>query len=335
MSPESKAVSYGLAPGMRNHDPAKAPETALKTSPAKARCRWLRTLNVTDAPAHTDRPHCGSLGHVLPFPESCRLARQFGFDAVNADRHFLREHGPGQALQLIEQYHLKPGAFAFSAAFNACHADAEFEQSLTTFEQDLSLCREAGFDRCVGYVQPSSDTLPYYDHFALLCRRLKRIKPLLEAYGVRLGLEFIGPTTMRRQRRFDFIHTLDGIRALIAAAGSQHCVGIKLDAFHWYTSGAGLLDIEKLAPEEVVYVEVNDGLDGDYDRFTLPEFQRELPGATGTIDLTGMLNKLDALGFEGPVVVEPWNARLREMRPSEAIGKAKAALDRCLARANL
>jgi sugar phosphate isomerase/epimerase len=78
--------------------------------------------------------------------------------------------------------------------------------------------------------------------------------------------------------RFDFIHTLDGIRALIAAANSQHCVGIKLDAFHWYTSGAGLLDIEKLSPEEVVYVEINDGLKGDYDRFTLPEFQRELPG---------------------------------------------------------
>ena len=81
----------------------------------------------------------------------------------------------------------------------------------------------------------------------------------VEAHTVRLGLEFIGPTTMRRQRRFDFIHTLDGVRALIAAAHAQNCVGLKLDAFHWYTSGAGLLDIEKLSAEEVVYVEVNDG----------------------------------------------------------------------------
>ena len=230
--------------------------------------RWLRTLNVTDAPAHTDSPHCGSIGHVLPFQESCRLAQKFGFDAVNADRHFLREHGPDQALHLMKQYHLKPGAFAFSAAFNACYTDADFENSLAGFEQDLSLCRDAGFNRCVGYVQPSSDTLVYYDHFELLCRRLKRIKPMLEAYSVRLGLEFIGPTTMRRQRRFDFIHTIDGIRALVAAANAQNCVGIKLDAFHWYTSGAGLLDIEKLSPEEVVYVEVNDGLSGGFDRFT-------------------------------------------------------------------
>ena len=320
---------------MKNHNLETVPEGALKTSRTDSRSRWLRTLNVTDAPAHTDSPHCGSIGHVLPFQESCRLAQKFGFDAINADRHFLREHGPNQAIQLMKRHDLKPGAFAFSAAFNGCYSDSDFEQSLTPFEQDLSLCRDAGFKCCVGYVQPSSNTLDYYDHFALLCRRIKRIKPLLEAYAVRLGLEFIGPTTMRRERRFDFIHTIDGIRALIAAAHSRHCVGIKLDAFHWYTSGAGLLDIERLSPEEVVYVEVNDGLDGDYDRFTLPEFQRELPGATGTIDLTGMLRTLDALEFNGPIVVEPWNEQLRKMSPSDAIEKTKIALDRCLEKADI
>jgi sugar phosphate isomerase/epimerase len=320
---------------MKNPDLGKTPEAASVKPPMNSRRRWLRTLNVTDAPAHTDRPHCGSIGHVLPFQESCRLAQKFGFDAINADRSFLREHHPNQAIDLMKQHDLKPGAFAFSAAFNECYTDADFEQSLTAFEQDLALCREAGFTCCVGYVQPSSNRLDYYEHFALLCSRMKRIRPLLKSYAVRLGLEFIGPTTMRRQRRFDFIHTIDGIRALIAAANSQDCVGIKLDALHWYTSGAGLLDIEKLSPEEVVYVEINDGLKGDYDRFTLPEFQRELPGSTGTIDLTGMLKKLDVLGFEGPIVVEPWNAQLREMSPPDAIEKAKIALDRCLEKANL
>ena len=112
-------------------------------------------------------------------------------------------------------------------------------------------------------------------------------------------------------------------------------MGFKLDALHWYTSGAGLLDIEKFFPGEVVYVELNDGLKGDYDRFTLPEFQRELPGATGTIDIAGMLGKLDAIGFDGPVVVEPWNAQLREMSPADAIEKAKIALDNSLKKAGI
>lgn len=292
--------------------------------------RWLRTLNVTDAPSHTDGPHCGSIGHVLPFPESCRLAEHFGFDAVNADRSFLKEQGPAQVVNILRQYDLQPGAIAFSAAFHASYTDPEFEQSLTGFEQDLALGAEAGFKCSVGYVQPSSDTFRYYDHFALLCGRLKRVKELLERYNVRLGLEFIGPTTMRLSRNFDFIHTLDGLRALIAAAEAQKFVGFKLDAMHWYTSGAGLLDIEKLSPEEIVYVEINDGLKGEYDRFTLPEFDRELPGATGTIDVARMLRTIDALGFDGPVVVEPWNAQLRAMDPADAIAMVKKALDRCL-----
>ncbi len=317
--------------------------SALKTStgvslPVTApprRSRWVRTLNVTDAPAHTDDPHCGSIGHVLAFPESCRLAEKFEYDAVNADRSFLKEHGPAQVVSLLKQHKLEPGAFAFSAAFNACHSDPDFEQSLEGFEQDLALCREAGFKCCVGYVQPSSDRLDYYDHFSLLLGRLKRIKPRLEAYDVRLGLEFIGPTTMRVRRKFDFIHTMDGIRSLIAAANAQNRVGLKLDTIHWYTSGAGLLDIEKLAPDEVVYVEINDGLKGDYDRFTLPEFQRELPGAVGTVDVAGMLGKLDTLGFDGPVVVEPWNEQLREMSPVDAIEKTKLALDLSLKKAGI
>ena len=320
---------------MENNDLKGSPGTSPPVASLPRRGHWLRTLNVTDAPAHTDDPHCGSMGHILSFPESCRLAEKFGFDAVNADRLFLKEHGPFQTVSLLKQHKLKAGVFAFSAAFNECFSDSDFEQSLTKFEQDLSLCREAGFKCCVGYVQPSSDTRNYYEHFALLCDRLKRIKPLLKTYDVRLGLEFIGPTTMRVQRKFDFIHTMDGIRGLIAAANTQDCVGIKLDAFHWYTSGAGLLDIEKLSPGEVVYVEINDGLKGDYDRFTLPEFQRELPQANGTIDIAGMLEKLDAIGFDGPVVVEPWNAQLREMSPADAVEKVKLALDLSLKKAGI
>lgn len=320
---------------MENNDLKGSPGTSSPVAPLPPRGHWLRTLNVTDAPAHTDAPHCGSMGHVLSFPESCRLAEKFGFDAVNADRLFLKEHGPLQTVSLLKQHKLKAGVFAFSAALNECFSDSDFERSLTKFEQDLLLCREAGFKCCVGYVQPSSDTRNYYEHFALLCDRLKRIKPLLKTYDVHLGLEFIGPTTMRVQRKFDFIHTMDGIRGLIAAANTQDCVGIKLDAFHWYTSGAGLLDIEKLSPGEVVYVEINDGLKGDYDRFTLPEFQRELPQANGTIDIAGMLEKLDAIGFSGPVVVEPWNAQLREMNPADAVEKVKLALDNSLKKAGI
>ncbi len=67
----------------------------------------------------------------------------------------------------------------------------------------------------------------------------------------------------------------------------------------------------------------------------MPEFQRELPGTTGTIDLTGMLRRLDALGFRGPVVVEPWNKQIREMTPADAVRKVKNVLDLSLSAAGI
>jgi hypothetical protein len=49
----------------------------------------------------------------------------------------------------------------------------------------------------------------------------------------------------------------------------------------------------------------------------------------------GMLRKLDALGFNGPVVLEPWNAQLREMNPVDAVEKVKLALDLSLKNAGI
>ena len=129
---------------MEDNDLKPSSGLILPESAPSHRSRWLRTLNVTDAPSHTEDPHCGSIGHVLSFPESCRMAKKYGFDAVNADRSFVREQGAPNAADLMQQHNIQPGAFAFSAAFNACYTDGEFEQSLTHFEKDLEACREAG-----------------------------------------------------------------------------------------------------------------------------------------------------------------------------------------------
>lgn len=62
------------------------------------------------------------------------MAADFGFDAVNADRSLLKERGPGEAIELMKHYDLQPVAFAFSAAFNQCHFNTEFDRSLAVFE---------------------------------------------------------------------------------------------------------------------------------------------------------------------------------------------------------
>jgi len=102
------------------------------------------------------------------------------------------------------------------------------------------------------HVLPWSETgMPFGEHFRLTSRRLEACAPLLRAGGLRVGLEFIGAFGLRRVRRRDFVHTLEGVRCLVAAAGCEDLVGLKLDSYHWWATGGSLEDILKLDPHEV------------------------------------------------------------------------------------
>ncbi len=72
------------------------------------------------------------------------------------------------------------------------------------------------------------------------------------------------------------------------------------------------MDVASIPLEQIVHVHINDAPSG----VALPDLvdnERELPGATGEIDLTGFLETLSRIGYDGPVAVETfWN------RPKEA-----------------
>ena len=59
--------------------------------------------------------------------------------------------------------------------------------------------------------------------------------------------------------------------------------------------------------------------------------KRELPAATGVIDVASFLSALQAMGFDGPVRAEPFNDAVRKMVPAEALVATKAAMDKAFA----
>ncbi len=65
---------------------------------------------------------------------------------------------------------------------------------------------------------------------------------------------------------------------------------------------------------DVVTVHINDapkhlGPDEQLDNV------RALPGETGLLDVTGFLQALQQIGYDGPVTAEPFSQRLSEMTP--------------------
>ncbi len=95
---------------------------------------------------------------------------------------------------------------------------------------------------------------------------------MLAQYGIRLGLEFIGPYTGRKDKKYTFIYTAEEMLGLAKDCGEN--VGLLFDAYHWYT-GANNRDVFDHIPDErcIVSVHVNDAPDG-IDRLELPDSAR-------------------------------------------------------------
>jgi sugar phosphate isomerase/epimerase len=148
----------------------------------------------------------------------------------------------------------------------------------------------------------------------------------LGEHGCRLGLEFIGPRTLRVDKPYGFIYSMGGMLALAHAIGTGN-VGLLLDCWHWYTGLGTVSDLMGLTNEDVVHVHVNDAPDGVYVGDQIDN-KRALPNETGVIDLVGFLSALQKIGYDGPVSPEPFSQSVREMAAQDAVQTTHDALDK-------
>ncbi len=174
---------------------------------------------------------------------------------------------------------------------------------------------EIGGTRVFTWIRPSSDERVYEENWRFHVERLTPIAEILEAYGCRFGLEFVGPKTMRDAARYPFIYRMDEMLELGAAISPT--TGLLLDCWHWYTSGGTLEAIRALTPQQVVYVHVNDA-PADVPIEQQVDTVRALPGETGMIDIVGFLQALQVIGYDGPVVPEPFKQDLADLPSDDA-----------------
>jgi len=187
----------------------------------------------------------------------------------------------------------------------------------------------AGVTRVGTWLTPNSDTLTYRQHFDQTAGRLREIGTVLKDHGLRLGLEYVGTQRSLVSRRYPFVHTLAETRELIAAAGTGN-LGLVLDTWHWWTAGDTTDEIRALANADVVSVDLNDAPAG-IEKRDQRDNQRELPMATGEIDVAAFLAALQAIGYDGPVRPEPFNQAVNAMENDEACAVASAGLHKAMA----
>jgi sugar phosphate isomerase/epimerase len=176
---------------------------------------------------------------------------------------------------------------------------------------------------------PCHDTLPYLQNFRQHVTRLRNVARTLKEHDVRLGLEYVGPKTSWASRRYVFIHTLAEMKDLSAEINTGN-VGFVLDSWHWWHAGDTVADLLALKGSEVIAVDLNDA-PAAIPKDQQPDGRRELPCATGVIDVGAFLKALNEIGYDGPVRAEPFNQAVNRMPKEEACAVVAVSLKKAFA----
>lgn len=213
----------------------------------------------------------------------------------------------------------------------------DWRNDTSTFQSDLKklprlarMAQEMGCTATGTWLPPTVDQDERYFR-SQATRRFHDIASILGDFDIRLALEWVGPLTTRvdalKRGAREFVWNLPATIELIADIDAPiDNVGLLVDSFHWFTTGATVEDIAALGAK-VVYVHVNDAPDKPRDEQI--DNQRLLPG-DGVIDLDAFFEGLNGAGYTGYVAVETFNKDLWAAGPEEAARRAAEAMRRIL-----
>jgi sugar phosphate isomerase/epimerase len=277
---------------------------------------------------------CGAIGIRASQMQAIDWAHQFGFDVVDADGGYLARIGDDERRRLLDHMQSVHVGWAMAGVpFEYREDEARFLAGMNGFRPYAEALRKAGVERVTTWIMPSHKDRPFIANFRLHASRLREIARVLADNNTRFGLEYVAPRTLLLAERYPFIHTMAEMKELISEIGQPN-VGMVLDSWHWYHAGDTAADIQALKPSEVVSVDLNDAPAG-VPKDTMQDGSRELPAATGVIDVRAFLGSLAKIDFHGPVRAEPFNKAVNSMPPEQAIQATIAALKKAFAEAEV
>ena len=277
----------------------------------------------------------GAIGiRGLGLAESIELARSSGFEGLDFSIQQAAEiadaNGADSVRAMFDAAGIKFGAWGLPVNWQG----DDWRDDLAQLPRYAELAAGLGAIRCSTWCPPSSAERAFAENFAWHVERFGAIAQVLNDHGIRFGIEFIGPQTLRPADRHAFIYDMSGMLEMCDAIGTGN-VGLLLDAWHLYTSGGAVDDLDAVSSDQVVNVHVNDAPTG-LTMATYIDNDRRLPCETGVLPLAGFMEKLIAMGYDGPVTPEPFSARVNAMDdPAEAASVTASSMDQLWALAGL
>lgn len=271
----------------------------------------------------------GAIGVQVTHQELVAYALKYGFRAITPLPELSQ-------LSALEQRQVKEEMETQMLHWDAMGLPVEFRKTNEQFRKELyqlhtyaDMLQNIGARAMTTWIMPMHDELTYQQNFDQHVERLREVARVLAASDLSLALEYVGPLSLMSSGKYPFISNLAELKKLIQAIGEPN-VGVQLDAFHWYCAEETASDLLTLSPKDIITVDLNDAVAG---RSILEQLdgERELPGASGVIDLSLFLNTLAQIGYSGPVRAEPFNAKLNALDNETAAKQTAAAMSKAMA----
>ncbi len=267
---------------------------------------------------------------TLSLAETIELAGKTGYDSLVFDikeaETLAQEISVDGVKDLFTKAGVKPASWNSAVSWND---DSKRDDDLKLLPDRAKLALAIGTNRAQTGVMPGNDERDFDTNWEFTVTRIRPIAEALKAEGCRLGIEFIAPKTLRSRFKYEFVYDLPGMMKLIGAIGTGN-IGLVLDAWHLYTAHNTVADMANLKESDVVVVHVNDappGLEIDEQQ----DLVRLLPLESGVIDIVPFMQKLQEIGYDGPVMPEPFSKRVEEIAandPEAAAIEVRKSLDK-------
>ncbi|WP_020526510.1 sugar phosphate isomerase/epimerase family protein [Flexithrix dorotheae] len=260
----------------------------------------------------------GAIGVNASQEELVDYCIQYGFESLAPSTQYLMEEDAGKLKALTDK--MKKNKIVWGSAglpVDFRKSDSIFKEGLANLSKHAKALEKFGATRMNTWIMPNHADLTYRANFKQHTERIKEMAKVLADSNVRLGLEYVGPKTLMTANKYAFIHTLPECKELISEINEAN-VGVVLDSFHWFTGGDTKEDLLSLTNKDVVACDLNDAR-ANLTADEQIDGKRELPLATGVIDLKTFMEALVTIGYDGPVRAEPFNQKLRDMDNDEAL----------------
>jgi sugar phosphate isomerase/epimerase len=272
----------------------------------------------------------GSIGVKVDQRRAVELAHYFGFESVEAYARDLAPLSDAELKDLRDEMRAKHVAWAMAGLPVEFRRDEErFREGMKDLPAACQTLQRAGVTRLATWLSPMHESLTYLQNFKQTASRLREIAAVAGDHGLRFGLEYVGTKSLRMRQTHQFVHTMAETKELIAEVGKPN-VGFVLDSWHWWTADETAADILTLTNRDIISCDLNDAPKG-IPKIEQQDGSRELPGATGEIDIKSFLEALVKIGYDGPIRAEPFNKALNDMDDEGACATVAEAMRQAFA----